>query len=238
MVKSKKTGLVEISKIKIIEELYPRNSWSWQTAYSYAQAMEKGSVFPPIKLALYDKEYILVGGRHRLEAAKQVQKGKEKKFIQAIIVSGLTRDEIYQESVRDNIENGLPFSPLDKVKIIQKLQGMNVPISKISDLIRIPVDKMERLLLTKTTNTVSGKTLVLKSPLRNFAGVSVKDDVEEIQSHFTGTSQLNTINTLIDLIENDLIDWNNNTVIERFEYLRELMVNLLKTVKQTRGNEK
>ena len=238
----KRNGLVDISKIKIIEELYPRNSWSWQTAYSYAQAMSKGDVFPPIKVAMYNKQYVLVGGRHRLEASKQAQKGKKKRYIQAVIVSGLTREEIFQESVRDNIENGLPFSPLDKVQIVQKLQGMNVPMKKISDLVRIPMDKIERLLITRTTNTVSGKGITLKSPLKNMAGISVKDEVEDIQSHFTGASQLNTLNTLIDLIENNLIDWNNNAVAERFGYLRELMVGLVKkkriVKKRTRRNEK
>lgn len=224
----KRNGLVDISKIKIVEELYPRNSWSWQTAYSYAQAMKKGDVFPPIKLATYNKQYVLVGGRHRLEASKQAQKGKKQRYIQAVIVDGLSKDEIYQESVKDNIENGLPFSPLDKVKIVQKLQSMNVPMEKISDLVRIPLDTIERLIITKTTNTVSGKPIALKSPLRNFAGISVEDNIEDIQSHFTGATQLNTINTMIDLIENDLIDWNNNSVVERFEYLRELMMSLIK----------
>jgi len=226
----KTTRLLHVDKIIVDEGIYPRNKWSWQTAYSYESAMRMGAKFPMIVVALLNKKYYLVDGRHRLEATKRIQSGTNKKHIktkdkslQCEVLIGLTKEQIYAESITRNITNGLPFSAFDKVTIIQKLKAMKFSMKQIEGIVRIPMGKIKGLELTRMTNTVSGTPVVLKGSLTSLAGISVPDNIDEIQDDHFGLRQVVLIENVCDLIENDMIDLSDNEVLKAFNRLKKLL---------------
>ena len=229
----RKLQILSANQITVDAGIYPRNKWNWNTSYSYMQAMKTGAKFPPITAALLDGKYILVDGRHRFEAKKSLAKEgnldrkvrvKDKDInIQVEVLTGLTEKEIWVESVKRNIRNGLPFTPLDKLIIIQKLKDFKLGIQKISEIVNMPLANIQRLEVTRMTSSVTGKPVLLKSSLKNLAGVTVKEDFEEETENMNGSPQEKLFDDIITIIENDWVDWNNNTVYEKYETLRKLM---------------
>lgn len=239
--KQSKLSIIPISKIVVDEEIYPRNKWSWQQAYTYANAMRMGEKFPPICVALSKGAYVLVDGKHRLEAHSQIQsgtKGKPKssknKLVQCEVLHGLTMKEIWLESVKRNMKNGLPFSAFDKVKIIKKLQDWKFSAQKISEVVMLPVDKVAGLNLTKMTHTISGDTIALKGTVKNVAGTTVADNFDSVQEDFEGSSQQRLLADVCVLIENNLLNLNHNLVLTEWNRL----VDLIATVNVAKRSEK
>ena len=217
-------------------DIYPRNSYSWQTAYGYSQAMKAGAKFPPVEVAKIKGKYYLVDGKHRLEAIKILNKegnGKKKMDartkdedigVQCEVYSTMTMKDVFIMSVERNVTHGLPFTSFDKMNIVKRLEGMNLSPKQISGIVRMPIGNIERLKITKMTNTVSGKPIVLKSSLRALAGTAVADDFEDLQDELPGgKSQVILLDEIISLIENQLIDMADNMVLEKFNYLKKII---------------
>ena len=216
--------------------IYPRNTHSWQTAYAYSQSMKAGAKFPAIEVAKIKNKYYLIDGKHRLEAIKVLNKEGNGKLdmdkrtkdsdihVSCQVYSTLSLKEVYVMSVEKNVTHGLPFTTFDKLNIVKKLEGMNMGSKQISDIVRMPIDNIERLKITKMTQTVSGKPIVLKSSLRALAGKSVPDDFEDFQNQMDGgKDQVSLMDEVISLLEEGLIELTNNSVLERFNKLKKLI---------------
>lgn len=63
-------GKIKISEVVWKSEVYPREKWNTSTIEHYADALEAGSVFPPI--ILEEGTNVLLDGKHRLEAHKKI----------------------------------------------------------------------------------------------------------------------------------------------------------------------
>ena len=115
-----RTQLISIDQIVFDETIYPRCSWGWVTAYDYAQSMKAGAVFPPITVAEYGGKFILIDGKHRVEA----NKSNKQKHIQCEVLKGLTKQQMFLEAIKRNIINSRPLTPQDKAGIIIHLKEM------------------------------------------------------------------------------------------------------------------
>ncbi len=218
MVKQK---LLNLKSIKTDPELYPRNQVSYIPMIRYASAMTTGAIFPPITVTKEGRKYMLIDGAHRIAAAKL----NKETHIQAEILENLSKKEIFIESIKRNNAHGLQFSAQEQAKAILKLRNLKVTKEEISELVRIPLERIEPFLAKRMMRIVGSRGAdkgveVLKKELKHLAGT---DSMEIDQNEFIGASQVRMINDLINLIQNDLIDWDNKLVARKMKKLTKLL---------------
>lgn len=192
---------------------------NWLTTYDYAESMKAGAKFPPITVALYKRGYYLVDGRHRLEATKS----NKEKYIDAEVKKGLSAKEIYLLAVKMNIGHGRQFSVQEKANIILKLKDMNYNISQISQIVSIPLTSIQSFMTNRITNTISGKQVILKAPIKKLKDQPVEENINYEQDMFSASSQIQIIEQLIRLIENNWLDIENEQILNKLEKLSNLL---------------
>jgi len=142
----KKKKIIEVKEIHLDIKLYPREEYSEQICKRYAKAMKKGDVFPPIVVAEIKGQYFLVDGKHRLEAHKKNRKNSSSNcFVDCEVLEGLSNKEIYLESVKRNLNHGIPFYDRDIEKIKSTLQYFKLDKEEIAEIVKIPVSEMTRI---------------------------------------------------------------------------------------------
>ena len=234
------TAKVNIHEIVFDEDLYPRASYNWNTSYDYSQSMLAGSVFPPIVLAILNHKKILVDGKHRLEAYK----GLKIEQLNAIIYTGLSRQEIFKMAVQLNITHGRSLSPYEKRRIALKLMEMNVKKSDISKLILVPESKLtqfvgQRLISSVTgkpietdielTNAIKNNQAILKSGLKHLSGQQFEEaefnEIQEDQEDYSMSSQFNLFSQVLNILKNNLLDKKNPKIIALVKDIKKLLKN-------------
>jgi len=233
--KIRKNEIIQVKNIIVDAELYPRASYSWQTALDYKHGMENGERFPLITLAKLDGKYYLIDGKHRLEAIKSLKhldkKGKRikprEKYIKAEVMTGMTRAEIYIEAINKNSKHGLPFTAYDKARMIIKLRDLKISEPRISKIVGMPIASMKTFESKKMMNTFGGKVIALKKPLRSFAGtISNKENIETLQHEMGGDSQYFIIRELVVLFENKLINLKDPNVKSELKLLKKYLTKI------------
>jgi ParB-like chromosome segregation protein Spo0J len=219
-------GNVPLTEIHFDEELYPRSTYNWQTSYDYAESMKVGAKFPPIILALYKNKKYLVDGKHRYEAFKLIKK----KTIPAIVYTGWNNKKIFEEAVKHNIQHGRVLSPYEKRNIALKLKQWKYPAAKISDLIQVPMDKLERFIGVRLVNTLTGDLefeCVVKSGIKHLAGGTLSEEefhnVQIEQKKLYIHDQIDLLNQLISLLQKGLIDRKNKKILVLLKQIKKLV---------------
>ena len=217
-----KTTLMKISELTIDSELYPRIKSGWLTAYQYAQAMKANSVFPPITVGIYRQKKYVVDGVHRIEAKKMLKE----EYIDAIVKTYKSEREMFVDAVKLNSAHGRQLSVQEKVRIIDKLKNMRFKLQEISELIKVPIDKIG-LLQQRIITGPKGETIYLKSVLTNIdtqAGTLQTVD----QSSFNVASVTALLTQMIELLESEVYS------IEQPQ-IKEMSIHLFQLLQQKLG---
>lgn len=218
-----------LKDIVLDEELYPRNGYNWQTAYDYSQSMEVGETFPRVVVAKYNNVFVLVDGKHRIEARKIIcGKKKFEEFSDIVdVILGLTREEIFAESVKRNIKHGRSLSPQEKMKIALKLQEMKFGKEDISRIVQIPQGKLRTMIGKRMVNTITGEPIIVKKTFESLVDVKkpIAGSIDAFQSSFGGSSQINLIEELLALIKTNTIDLKNPKVKNALSNLKTALTN-------------
>jgi hypothetical protein len=216
--------VLEINKKIIDENLYPRDSWNFQTSYGYSQAMLAGAKFPAITVAmLYGKQY-LVDGRHRIEALKILKKTK----IDAEVIVGWSKQRIFEEAIKRNVSHGRALTVHEKRVAALKLRNWDYPPDKISALIQVPLDKLENFVAQRLVNAITGETIaeggrvieshvvpmIVKSGIKNTVGSSglSMEMLEETQHGIYSGTQRSLLIQLISIVKAGLLDTTNKEI--------------------------
>lgn len=209
-VKKGEPRLLRIREIQMDPKIYPRTGIDWKTVYNYQLAMNAGSVFPPITVGNIEKfkGIYLIDGWHRWKATKQ--RGEE--FIGAEVMRFGSKGEAFVEALRRNIGHGKPLSIYEKVRAIKKLEGLKFKREEISQIIKIPINNIKRLMLRKIA-LIRGAEVALKTIVES-RGAEVGASIEEIQEKLHGISQVELLSDLLILLENDLLDLDDPKVAE------------------------
>jgi hypothetical protein len=232
------TRVLPISKVIVDADLYPREQYNFQTAYGYSQAMLAGANFPPIMVALSEGKYYLVDGNHRIEAIKLL-KGKE---IEAEVVVGWSRHRIFEEAVTRNISHGRALTVHEKRVAALKLRNWKYPPNKISELIQVPLDKLNNFIEQRLINAITGETIatagrpsiqtsvpmIVKSGIKNVAqleniSAQTAKDIKKMQMHVYSGSQQSLLRQLIGIIKAGLLDTENREIRHLIKVLKELL---------------
>jgi hypothetical protein len=213
---------INLDEVFFDEELYPRSSVYWQVSFAYSEEMKAGAKFPPIVLALYKKKLYLVDGKHRIDAHTLLKK----KTIEAEIYTGWNKNKIFEEAIKRNITHGRVLSPFEKRKLVLKLRGMKYGDQAISDLIQVPLERLENFIAQRLINTLTGaeivKTEISHVVDKGFSG----EDISNIQKEMYSKSQVSLLKEVVTLLENNLLDLENKEVQILTQKLRQLLIDI------------
>lgn len=223
--------LLALDQITIDYDLYPRTRLDWIASYNYSQKMLAGEIFPPITVAFLDGKYILIDGAHRIEATKT----RKQTAISANVLSGLSRNEILEMAIKANITHGRPLSPYDVAQLIVKLQDLKYDAITISNLVKVPVEKLTSFVVARTVQNGLGESTIVKSPLKHLNTEESGRIMERVE--FQGEEVLSSRNQghLIDeltfIIEKEMLELPK--VAKKLYKLKVLLNNL--KFKKTKG---
>ena len=203
MDKNTQTKLLKLTEIKVDNRLYPRMHPDFVTRAKYIHAMNSGAIFPPIVVAkMEDGRNLLIDGLHRMEATE----ARKETHIQAIVETGLTEEEVFKEAVIANANHGKPFTTQEIVQITVTMQNLDMSLNEISEIIRIPVDKIEAFVAKRITRiNETGQDIAVKKPLHGVFGgmeISQNEGVISKQMKLNGRNQIATVDMLISLFGN------------------------------------
>ena len=125
-----------INKIIIPQGLLPRIfGVNEEKVEEYAEAMENGAEFPPIKVwEKLDGTYQVIDGVHRISAYRKL--GKE--YIEAEIIHGIEDEVDFMEwAIRENLKHGLPLSREDKKEDARRLYIKGRKPEDIANLFKV-----------------------------------------------------------------------------------------------------
>ena len=197
-----KERVLRLKQVIFDTQLYPRTQADWMTAYSYSEAMKAGSKFPPIVVAEFEGKYILVDGKHRLDALTI----NKETHVSAIILSGLTKPQIFAEAVKSNSAHGRKLSNQERAYCIQKLQEFKYDLGDIALLVHIPMEKLTTFVADRLSNSITGQPIMLKAPIMNMAGEIVSNDIISGQQMIASRGQYQILNELVFLIETHTLE--------------------------------
>lgn len=117
-------GMVPISAVRYIKELYPRLAHDEAAIERYRDILDR---VPPICVA---RGGILVDGYHRWQAHQR----EDLAMIRAVDLGDLTDTEIIAESIRRNNAHGVPMTKADKAALAKKLYEHLDPATAVAEL--------------------------------------------------------------------------------------------------------
>jgi len=217
-----KVQVFRIDELILDSKLYPRMKVGFLTAYQYSQAMKAGAVFPPILVGLYKGKKYVVDGWHRIEAKKLL--GED--YIQGIAKKYDSWKEMFVEAVKLNSKHGRPLSVQEKAKIIHRLSEMGFKPEEISEIVHVPVDRIERF-KARVIIGPNGQPIYLKSTLVK-ANVSETEALSVDQDKLVGASVESLMEQLIELLEADVVPMDDDKVKELMVRLYSLLGERLK----------
>lgn len=234
--------LMKISELVFEPTLYPRMTTNWITAYEYAQAMRAGAAFPPILVGSIDGKNYVVDGWHRCEAKRQLKD----EYVSADIKRYSDFKEMFLDAVNLNVNHGRPLSMQEKVMIIDKLKDMRFTIEKISEIVRIPLDKISRFEARTVINAMTGEKVYLKAPMEEvlrtnpeaFHELNARINVDEIQKPFAAVTQNQIMIQFLHLLETDGVLFDTKDTIITGKKILKLLRSQLKNAKIVKKEKK
>src|SRR5580765_905255 len=145
-----------IDKIVIDENIYPRSSVNEFNIAKLVSALSTGTALPPITVEA--KTFRLVDGRHRYEAYKR----KKLKTIEAVTKVYANEADLFADAVRNNIGHGQPLDSYTVRSAIIRLTEYGYSKDAISDVVRMPLEQIEKIERGYASEQASGKPLALK----------------------------------------------------------------------------
>jgi hypothetical protein len=208
-----------ISKIKFDDKMYPRVGFDHIAAYRYSNEMKSGCVFPTIKVAKINGTYYLVDGKHRLEAHRI----NKEKYIEADFKTYKNKEDAYIDAIKFNNEHGKQLSVSDRIKIALRLQELKYTSKDISSLIHIPANEIKNFIGTRITNSITGKTVILKREMQSFAGEDITPAQAHINRYSVGSSLDDQLMTVIAMLETETTNRLEKSTIRLMKRLKKVI---------------
>jgi len=214
----KRMSVLKIEEIVFDKSIYPRTNTWWGTSYRYSEMMKAGAKFPPIIVGKLDGKYILVDGKHRLEAYQKLGQ----KHVSCEVLTDLTKKELFVKAIELNVAHGQTLSSYDKVRIVEALKKMDYSMPQIAKIVQIPADKITQFVATRMTVNPAGEQMILKASLRHLSDKQVPV-AEYQQTDLSGRSQFQMVNQLIQIFKYEQLARVDKDFIETVETLYKLI---------------
>lgn len=216
-----------IEKIVIDENIYPRTSVNEFNISKLVAALGTGAVLPPITVEA--KTFRLVDGRHRYEAYKK----HGLKTIEAVTKVYKNEADLFADAVRNNIGHGLQLDSYTVRSAVIRLSEYGYSREAISDVVRMPVEQLEKIERGYASEQASGKPIALKGGLSHLKGASLSARQMQINRHYGGAKATFYIRQICELLENDMAPLQSEAFVDEMNKLVGLWLELTNKQKKT-----
>jgi hypothetical protein len=127
-------SLEKIANLLFDWNIYPRKEIDKRKVNDYAKAMKTGSVFPPIRVALFEENKVVIDGFHRAHSRIQLKID----YIECKILPFQSEAELFAEAVRANSSHGKPFTDIEVKANIRRLQRYKFNVKDIVSIVHVP----------------------------------------------------------------------------------------------------
>jgi ParB-like chromosome segregation protein Spo0J len=220
---------IKIEQVIVDNELYPRNQMDWLTAYRYADAIQAGATFPPLVVGKKAHAFVLIDGRHRLDAYKR----NDAKVVPCI-VSRVPEREFLLEAIRLNAVNGRPLSVQERVQSAARLKAGGYSPAQISKALFISLASLERLMVDRVLSpprVKGGLALVRKAAVPT--GARLGSDEE--QKPLAAASVLAILQQATLVFERRWVDLGDEVIAEQVNKLARALYAARRSPKRTRA---
>ncbi len=188
---------IAIGKIVLDDSIYPRSGVSEFNVGRLVAALKTGVKLPP--LIVEASTMRLVDGRHRYEAYQRQE--VEKVSVEQKVYS--TEADLFADAVRCNIGHGEPLDQYSVRAAIVRLEKYGYSRERISDVVRLPVDALEKIERGFAANE-SGEPIALKGGLSHLSGTVLTPAQLNVNRRYSGGKASFYATQLGDLIENEM----------------------------------
>jgi hypothetical protein len=141
----------KIADLVLDWRLYPRKEIDQQVVETYAKALQAGSVFPSVKVALFRGRKILIDGFHRVSSRKLLNID----YIDCSILSFQSEAEMFAEAVWLNSSHGKSFTRAELKANIRRLKRYKINVNDIVSICHVPASEIIREMKQPITSVTS-----------------------------------------------------------------------------------
>lgn len=222
---------VMMKVIELVEDftLYPRADVDATHVRQIRMALRSGGTLPEI-LADH-KTKIVIDGIHRKRAYVE-EFGPEVE--QKVILRRYSNQrDMFLDAMRMNSSHGRNLSPYDRAHAALRAKALRISSTKVANALNLTTDALEKLCRTKSAmvSSISKKggavtaidIVPIKRTIAHMAGEALTPSQFAAHEKLQGMPALVFVNQLIILFENDLIDFENGSLVDRLHVLSELL---------------
>lgn len=225
---------IPLEKLILDYNIYPRTEVDNVHITAMTNAVLTGTVLPPI---VVDRASLrIVDGWHRYTRAKRAGETD----IECDVVAFKDEKAVFEAAVAANASHGRSYAPFDQKRIVKIASDLGLEIERIAVSLHIPKAKVEEIKLgfakvaireikvqpaipLKAAKTQAFEDVPLKNTVRHLAGKVLTTKQADGNVKAGGMNQLFYVNQIINLLENDLLDFSNVRLTDRLQYLKELL---------------
>jgi hypothetical protein len=205
---------------KLIEDfnLYPRHAVDSVTVGQYADALKTGAVFPPIRADA--KTHKVIDGFHRLAAHRRAG------INQILVQLEQTKDEadLFMRAVEANGAHGHRYTAFDYARILLQARELGLEREKLAIALNVPPTRLEDIERGFAKTSTNGhKDIPLKRSITHMAGREMTPAQVEANDKLGGMKQTFYVNQVILLLESDLINLEDQSLLARLAVLADLL---------------
>lgn len=199
-------------------DIYPRPDIDSAHVKSMAEAEEAGAEFPPILVEKKSKR--VVDGWHRCRKQQRVY-GKDGS-IMCTLKTYRSEVEVIEDVMDLNATHGKKLSSYDHARCILIADRVGLSDKRLAIALHMPISKISELRSTKIASTEDGP-IAIKVAVGHMAGRKLSRKQAIAVTKLGGNSPTFTANQLIIMIEANLIDKSNETLMEKLKALGKLI---------------
>jgi hypothetical protein len=214
----------KLSELVADYSIYPRreiDDYHVSTMVEYLN--NGGGPLPP--LITCEATSRIVDGFHRRRAYMRIS-GDDPTFEVECIEKTYKNDaELFLDSMRYNASHGRTLTRFDRTHCIVLAKRLRVSDKDIAKVLHVPPRQIKQMLAARTA-VKPGKPqqlMPIKGTIKHKAGQQLTDEQSQCNDKLGGMQQSFYVNQVIMLIENDLVDWENEKLVEKMQRLAELL---------------
>jgi hypothetical protein len=192
-------------------------------------AHEAGAEFPPIVIDKRSRR--ITDGFHRFRMYKMLEVEK----VEVVEKAYKNEQAMFLDAIRLNAHHGKNLSPFDRTRCVIRAEALEIELDEVASALsltteqagKLRAERVGRLRPSRSAKDGASREVPLKRMIGHMAGRTLTKGQSEVNDKLPGISQVGCVNTLVRLIESDMIDKENERLIEALRKLHGLLDGVL-----------
>lgn len=213
----------KLSELVLDYNIYPRRQIDRYHVNTMLEYLKGGGTLPP--LVICAKSLRIVDGFHRRDAYRRISKDDPNFEVECVEKTYKNDAEIFLDSMRYNASHGRTLTRFDRAHCILLAKHLRVSDRDIAKVLHVAPRDIKQMLGVRSALKPgdTAELTAIKTTIKHKAGQRLTEEQSECNDKLGGMNQGFYVNQIIMLIENDLIEWDNEKLVEKLQRLAELL---------------